>query len=96
MESSDGKSETKAVHHAHSRRVGGVGTQSQRTQPQQVGGDWNADFGQGSQYVQTRETKVGKILRGLISTTREQIKLLENQVELWETELEDLERMDEE
>lgn len=90
----NGKNETTVVHHSQSRGTSGVGKSGSTPQQKQVRGDRKADSRTEARPVGRPATAVGKILRGLIANARAQIKLLENQVELWEDQLENLEESD--
>lgn len=87
----NGENEAEVVHHTQSRRTTSTRRTVKVAKQEQVRGDWDADSGR---VDHTSRSATGGILRGLISQARDQIKLLENQIGLWESQLDSLEALD--
>lgn len=87
----NGQNEAKVVHHTQSRGTENAGGTGEVAKQKQVRGDWDADS---RRLDHTSRAATGGILRGLISQSREQIKLLENQIGLWESQLDSIEALE--
>jgi hypothetical protein len=90
-EQGNGSDKATAVHHSHSRRVKIAGFSGSTVEQKQVGNNRNVDFREIPSDARRGEASLGGILRGLITNARDQIKLLEGQIELWESQLNNLE-----
>ena len=90
----NGTKQAKALHHTYPRGVEDFREPSTGSKQEQIRSDRNADFRQTPLLASRREAPVGGILRGLITSARAQIKLLEDQIELWQEQLDNLEHIE--